>query len=69
VLAKVIKLANDECEYRLKKTDEASDQKYSILLILTNGNSPDLEDSIDEVVRASALPLSIIIVGIGNCNF
>lgn len=29
----------------------------------------DLENTIDEVVRGSGLPLSIIIVGVGSANF
>jgi hypothetical protein len=40
-------------------------QKYTIMLILTDGIINDLEATIDEVVKGSALPLSIIIVGIG----
>lgn len=44
-------------------------QKYTILLILTDGVINDLEATIDEVVKASTLPLSIIIVGIGNADF
>lgn len=36
------------------------------MLILTDGAIDDLEDSINEIVRASDLPLSIVIVGIGK---
>jgi hypothetical protein len=39
------------------------------LLILTDGIISDMEPTIDEIVRASALPISIIIVGVGNENF
>jgi len=39
------------------------------LLILTDGVIQDLNATIDEVVRGSVLPLSIIIVGIGNADF
>jgi len=44
-------------------------QKYTILLILTDGVINDIDATIDEVVKASNLPLSIIIVGIGNADF
>ena len=44
-------------------------QKYCILLILTDGRIDDLEESIDAIVDASQLPLSIIIVGVGNDKF
>ncbi|CAG9323477.1 unnamed protein product [Blepharisma stoltei] len=44
-------------------------QQYFILLILTDGIINDLESTIDEVVRGSELPLSIIIVGVGKEDF
>ena len=45
------------------------DQKYSILLIITDGIISDLQKTIDEVVYGSSLPLSIIIVGVGAADF
>lgn len=39
-------------------------QKYFILLILTDGVINDMESTIEAVIAASALPLSIIIIGI-----
>ena len=42
---------------------------YNILLILTDGQIDDLQDTIDELVEASFLPISVIIVGIGNGDF
>lgn len=45
------------------------DTNYYILLILTDGEICDMEDTIDEIVQASTLPLSIIIVGIGEETF
>ena len=36
---------------------------------MTDGIINDLEHTIDEIVRGSKLPLSIIIVGIGDANF
>ena len=45
------------------------DNTYTILLILTDGAIHDMSATINEVVMASSLPLSIIIVGIGNDNF
>lgn len=44
-------------------------QKYRVLLILTDGVVSDMPEACDAVVRASRLPLSIIIVGIGNADF
>ena len=42
---------------------------YSVFLLLTDGIINDLQESIDEIVKGCYLPLSIVIVGIGNENF
>ena len=44
-------------------------QKYNILLIITDGVINDMQKTIDEIVRGSKLPLSIIIVGVGAADF
>ena len=44
-------------------------QKYHILLIMTDGIINDMQKSIDEIVRGSELPISIIIVGVGDTDF
>lgn len=59
-------MINDMAE-GLKVTQE--NQKYQVLLILTDGVINDMQETIDEIVRGSSLPLSIIIVGIGNADF
>eukprot|EP01027_Heterolobosea_sp_BB2_P009704 GEZU01014294.1.p1 GENE.GEZU01014294.1~~GEZU01014294.1.p1 ORF type:complete len:479 (+),score=115.69 GEZU01014294.1:68-1438(+) len=41
-------------------------QRYFILLIITDGIITDMDNTIDAIVNASSLPLSIIIVGVGN---
>ena len=43
--------------------------EYHILMILTDGNNDDLQATKDILVEASLLPLSVIIIGIGNGNF
>ena len=43
--------------------------EYHILLILTDGVIDDLQQTIDILVEASTLPLSVIIVGIGKADF
>ena len=42
---------------------------YHILLILTDGDIHDYNETVNLIVRASELPLSILIVGIGWENF
>ena len=46
-----------------------ANQKYNILLIITDGIISDLQKTIDQVVYGSELPLSIIIVGVGSADF
>ena len=40
-----------------------------MLLILTDGVISDIDDTIKAIVDASFLPMSIIIVGVGNADF
>lgn len=44
-------------------------QQYFVLLILTDGEITDFDQTRDAIVRASLLPLSIIIVGVGPADF
>lgn len=44
-------------------------QQYFVLLILTDGDITDFDQTRDAIVRASRLPLSIIIVGVGPADF
>ncbi|XP_022859038.1 protein BONZAI 3 isoform X1 [Olea europaea var. sylvestris] len=46
-----------------------SHAKYYVLLIITDGVLTDLQETIDSLVRASDLPLSILIVGVGGADF
>ncbi|KAH9754592.1 protein BONZAI 3 [Citrus sinensis] len=43
--------------------------KYFVLLIITDGVLTDLQETKDALVRASDLPLSILIVGVGGADF
>ena len=43
--------------------------KYSVLLIMTDGVITDMKQTINEIVRAAELPMSIVIVGIGDEDF
>jgi vacuolar-type H+-ATPase subunit F/Vma7 len=38
-------------------------------LIITDGIINDMKETIDEIVKGSILPLSIIIVGVGSADF
>ncbi|MCL7023051.1 hypothetical protein MKW94_008339, partial [Papaver nudicaule] len=43
--------------------------KYFVLLIITDVVVTDLQETIDSLVRASDLPLSILIIGVGGADF
>ena len=60
------KVMSDIYDELLNKKEE---NHYHILLILTDGISIDLVDTINCIVEASKLPLSIVIVGIGERDF
>ncbi|CAG7726970.1 unnamed protein product, partial [Allacma fusca] len=42
---------------------------YYVLLMITDGIISDMEETTEAIVKASTLPLSIIIVGVGGANF
>ena len=63
VIDKVI----SEIKYDLENRQE--ENHYYVLLILTDGCINDMSQTCDKIVEASYLPLSIIIVGIGNADF
>lgn len=46
-----------------------STQLYQVLLILTDGEIHDMQKTVDLIVGNTNLPLSIIIVGVGNADF
>ncbi|KAG4928870.1 Protein BONZAI 3 [Glycine soja] len=43
--------------------------KYYVLLIITDGVVTDVQETINALVEASDLPLSILIVGVGSADF
>jgi hypothetical protein len=57
-------------EYALKIT-EANKNKdiYNVLMILTDGEIHDMNQTVELILKASKLPISIIIIGVGNENF
>ena len=51
----------------IKKEDDILE--YHVLMILTDGIIDDFEETVDALVEGSFLPLSVIIVGIGDADF
>lgn len=64
--AGILNYVNRMIEYECIKKKQ---NKYYILLLMTDGIIDDMEATIDQIVRATSLPLSIIIIGVGNNNF
>eukprot|EP00033_Pygsuia_biforma_P003846 GCRY01004214.1.p1 GENE.GCRY01004214.1~~GCRY01004214.1.p1 ORF type:complete len:521 (+),score=150.90 GCRY01004214.1:163-1725(+) len=56
------------CEYASRHCSQLS-QKYNILMIITDGEITDMQETISAINKASTLPLSIIIVGVGTADF
>ena len=44
-------------------------QSYFILLMLTDGELTDMGHTKTAIIRASRLPMSVIIVGVGDADF
>ncbi len=49
--------------------NENNKLKYHILMILTDGMIDDIDETIEELVEGSFLPLSVIIIGVGRADF
>ncbi|XP_044151383.1 copine-4 [Bufo gargarizans] len=62
IIQKVAKSASEE-------THTLDSTQYFILLILTDGVITDMADTREAIVHASHLPMSVIIVGVGNADF
>lgn len=53
----------------VRRNYQISPFNYSIFLLLTDGEIQDMPETIDCIVEGSFLPMSIVIVGIGNEDF
>ncbi|ORX93327.1 copine-9-like protein [Basidiobolus meristosporus CBS 931.73] len=69
LLAPLISSVCDKIEKGLAVPSVSGAQNYHILVIITDGQINDMEDTVKAVIRGSKLPLSIVIVGIGSNDF
>lgn len=51
------------------ETERSQSSVYYVLLILTDGQIHDMDQTRDIICEAACLPISIIIIGIGNADF
>ena len=56
-------------KYRMAMEIKPEKNKYMILLIITDGAIHDMDETIRLLVNGSNLPLSVLIVGVGNDDF
>jgi len=64
----VLKQTNAYCAS--KKYEESQyNQRYNVLIILTDGEILDIDQTHHELVESSEYPLSVIIIGIGEAEF
>ena len=60
----------NDLNYEVKKEiEQGKIWNYHILMILTDGQIDDMEETKDALVEASFLPISVIIIGIGTGDF
>lgn len=59
----------DKAAHTASQSLSQNSPKYFVLLIITDGVLTDMGGTIDALVRASDLPLSVLIVGVGNTDF
>ena len=60
----------NDLNYEVKKEiEEGKIMNYHILMILTDGQIDDMDDTKNALVEASFLPISVIIIGIGDGDF
>uniref|UniRef100_A0A670YGA3 Copine-2 n=1 Tax=Pseudonaja textilis TaxID=8673 RepID=A0A670YGA3_PSETE len=62
-------IINHVARFAAQATQQESASQYFILLIITDGVISDMDETRHAVVQASRLPMSIIIVGVGNADF
>lgn len=51
------------------KNTSVDKKNYNIILLLTDGMIDDMEDTLDVIVEACNLPVSLIIIGMGDAKF
>ncbi|KAM4622408.1 copine-1 isoform 2-T5 [Discoglossus pictus] len=62
-------IINHVIKFAAAVAQQKTASQYFVLLIITDGEITDLNDTRNAIVQASKLPLSIIIIGVGNADF
>lgn len=67
--APIISPVIDRLKYKMMLQDTKDLKRYTILVILTDGELTDLQACVDSLVGCSGEPISILFVGVGNGDF
>ncbi|KAF6087682.1 copine 1 [Phyllostomus discolor] len=62
-------IINHVARFAAQAAHQRTASQYFVLLLLTDGAVTDVEATREAVVRASHLPMSVIIVGVGGADF
>ncbi|KAM9296118.1 copine-1 [Gastrophryne carolinensis] len=62
-------IINHVIRFAASAAQQKNASQYFVLLIITDGEITDLNDTRNAIVQASKLPLSIIIIGVGSADF
>uniref|UniRef100_A0A8C4PI84 Copine 1 n=1 Tax=Equus asinus asinus TaxID=83772 RepID=A0A8C4PI84_EQUAS len=62
-------IINHVARFAAQAANQRTASQYFVLLLLTDGAVTDVEATCEAVVRASHLPMSVIIVGVGGADF
>ena len=65
----VLKTIVENIKKEMKNLTKKEMLTYHVCLILTDGKIEDMNETIDVLIEAAKLPISVIIVGIGNDDF
>lgn len=68
-IIEVVTNASNYANWELKNKVSVGKQCYTILLVLTDGQLDEIDDTKKAICEASKSPLSIVIVGIGEKDF
>ncbi|KAM6458199.1 copine-1 isoform 2-T6 [Liasis olivaceus] len=62
-------IINHVARFAAHSTQERTASQYYVLLIITDGEITDLDQTRQAIVNASKLPMSIIVIGVGSAEF
>lgn len=65
-LPKMPKKSQEDSKKKSKNAGSLPPLKYKVIVLLTDGDVCDPENVLNELIRANSLPVSIIVVGIGE---